>query len=222
MRRPILIRRLDEEQLQKLILLQLERILPDGLPIALGVISRYLAQTLERLRLCINSIKLWRRNEFDYLHSSQYCIFLYLLANTIWRETGETELPTKLFLLNKSLNSIDLFYEIEMPSRFFIGHSVGIVLAKASYSDYLVLYQNSTVGKNNGFAPVIETGVIMYPNTAIIGRSHVRKGTVVSQGVGIVNQDTPGDCLVFSGGGKSLTFRPSKRNILEDIFRLSD
>ena len=28
-----------------------------------------------------------------------------------------------------------------MPARFFIGHSAGIVLAKASYADYLVLYQ---------------------------------------------------------------------------------
>lgn len=46
-----------------------------------------------------------------------------------------------------------------------------------------MLYQNSTVGKNHGVAPVIESGVIMYPNTAIIGRCHVRSGTVISQGV---------------------------------------
>ena len=52
-----------------------------------------------------------------------------------------------MFILNKALNAIDLFYEIDMPARFFIGHSAGIVLAKASYADYLVLYPNSTVGK---------------------------------------------------------------------------
>ncbi|ACO75700.1 hypothetical protein LHK_02719 [Laribacter hongkongensis HLHK9] len=60
----------------------------------------------------------------------------------------------------------------------------------------------------------------MYPNTAIIGRCHVRSGTVISQGVGVVNQDTPGNCLVFCDFGKSLKFKQNKRNILEDIFRI--
>jgi serine O-acetyltransferase len=60
----------------------------------------------------------------------------------------------------------------------------------------------------------------MYPNTAIIGRCHVRAGTVISQGVGVVNQDTPGNCLVFRGVEQPLLFKPCERNILADIFRL--
>lgn len=214
------LRRLDQEQLAQFIARQIDTFVPDGLPSGLPLIRQHLPQTLERLRVCINAVRSWKENEFDHLHSSQNCIFLYYLANTIWNETGEEELPTKLFILNKALNAIDLFYEIDMPSRFFIGHSVGIVLAKASYADYLVLYQNSTVGKNHGVAPVIESGVIMYPNTAIIGRCQVRAGTVISHGVGIVNQDTPGNCLVFHGAGQALLFKPCKRDILADIFRL--
>lgn len=214
------LRRLDQEHLAQFIARQLEHFVPDGLPINLSLIRQHLPQALERLRVCINAVRLWKENEFDHLHSSQYCIFLYYLANTLWKETGETELPTKLFILNKALNAIDLFYEIDMPARFFIGHSAGIVLAKASYSDYLVLYQNSTVGKNHGVAPVIESGVIMYPNTAIIGRCHVRSGTVISQGVSVINQDTPGNCLVFYGVEKSLQFKQNKRKILDDIFRI--
>ncbi|MCG9083913.1 hypothetical protein [Laribacter hongkongensis] len=214
------LRRLDQEHLAQFVARQLEHFVPDGLPINLPLIRQHLPQALERLRVCINAVRWWKENEFDHLHSSQYCIFLYYLANTLWKETGDTELPTKLFILNKALNAIDLFYEIDMPARFCIGHSAGIVLAKASYADYLVLYQSSTVGKNHGVAPVIESGVIMYPNTAIIGRSHVRSGTVISQGVGLVNQDTPGNCLVFCGSEKSLKFKQNKRNILEDIFRI--
>ncbi|HNX71013.1 hypothetical protein [Rivihabitans pingtungensis] len=214
------LRRLDQEHLAQFIARQLEHFVPDGLPINLPLIRQHLPQALERLRVCINAVRWWKENEFDHLHSSQYCIFLYYLANTLWKETGDTELPTKLFILNKALNAIDLFYEIDMPARFFIGHSAGIVLAKASYADYLVLYQNSTVGKNHGVAPVIESGVIMYPNTAIIGRCHVRAGTVISQGVGVVNQDTPGNCLVFRGVEQPLLFKPCERNILADIFRL--
>jgi serine O-acetyltransferase len=158
---------------------------------------------------------MWRTGEFDYLHSSQYAIFLYFLANTLWRSNGDQRLCTKLFFLNKALNGIDCFYEISMPDIFFIGHSVGIVLAKATYGRYLVLYQNSTIGKNHGIAPVIGEGVIMYPNTAIIGSSQVRNGSVISQGVSIINRDTPGDCLVFQGQKGDLTFQPKQDSINE-------
>lgn len=220
MNTPLAIRRLNQEQLTQLVVNQLEHIIPDGLSIDRGQIQKHLPQTLERLRTCINSVKLWQINEFDHLHSSQYCIFLYYLANTIWKETKQTELPTKLFQLNKTLNAIDLFYEIEMPARFFIGHSPGIVLAKAQYSDYFVIYQNSTVGKNHGTAPKIERGVIMYPNSAIIGRCHIHPETVVSQGVSIINNDAPGNCIVFADNGKELVFKSKNRNILDDYFRL--
>jgi serine O-acetyltransferase len=93
------------------------------------------------------------------------------------------------------------------------------VLAKAIYGEKLVLYQNSTVGKNHGVAPVIGEGVVMYPNTAIIGRCEVRDRTVISQGTGVVNRDTPGDCVVFPGADGQLTFKPYGRDIVADFFR---
>lgn len=197
---------------------QLKNQIPDGVEIA-SRIAPFLDKALARLHKCISAVKWWREDEFNYLHSTQYCIFLYFLANTIWRESGDSDVCTRLFLLNKALNGIDCFYEIELPDIFFIGHSVGIVLAKATYSDYLVLYQNSTVGKNHGVAPVLERGVIMYPNTAIIGGCLVRENTVLSQGVGVISKSTPGNCYVFNDG-KDLSFVELKRDILSDIFRL--
>jgi serine O-acetyltransferase len=198
---------------------QLRHVFPDEedhLQRLLAHIDTALARTLR----CINEVKPWKSGVFDPLHSTQYCQFLYYLSNTLWQTEGASTTCTKLFALNKMLNGIDLFYEIAMPEVFFIGHSVGIVLAKASYANYLVLYQNSTVGKNHGVAPVIEEKVVMYPNTAIIGRSHVRAGTVISQGVGIVNQDTPGQCLAFRDAGHQLVFKTPKQDSLAEIFRL--
>jgi serine O-acetyltransferase len=214
--------RSNRDHLMNYVVRQLSQFFPDGTEehFLVAQISRDLDEALGRLHVCINAVRMWRENEFDYLHSSQYTIFLYFLANTIWRNGGDKVLCTKLFYLNKALNGIDLFYEIDMPSVFFIGHSVGIVLAKATYSDYLVLYQNSTVGKNHGVAPVLEEGVVMYPNTAVIGRCHVATGSVIGQGVSVVNQDTPGNCLVFQGQGGKLVFRNNERPILADIFRL--
>ncbi len=198
---------------------QLEHFFPDGRVVDRNVVARNLPDTLIRLAHCIKHVRMWTPERFDHLHSTQYCLYLYYLSNTVWRNTGETELPTRLFLLNKLLNGIDCFYEIEMPSVFFIGHSVGIVLAKARYADFLVLYQNSTVGKNHGIAPELGQGVIMYPNTAIIGRCSIGNGTILSQGVSLVNTDTPGDCLVFRGENGRPLFKQSKRDILGDIFR---
>jgi serine O-acetyltransferase len=174
---------------------------------------------LERLAHCIGHVRMWKAGQFNYLNSSQYCIYLYFLANSVWREHQDAESATRLFLLNKALNGIDLFYEIAMPEVFFIGHSVGIVLAKASYGNYLVLYQNATVGKNHGVAPTLGEGVILYPNSAIIGRCHIGKNTVVSQGTSVINRDTPGDCLVFPGNAGELHFTSPKRALIEDFFR---
>lgn len=200
---------------------QLGTFFPSGDAAALRrQLERALPRALERLAHCIGHVRMWPQGEFNYLNSSQYCLYLYYLSNTVWREHQDAGAATRLFLLNKALNGIDLFYEIEMPEVFFIGHSVGIVLAKASYGNYLVLYQNATVGKNHGVAPVLEEGVILYPNSAIIGRCHIGKNTIVSQGTGIINRDTPGNCIVFPANAGELHFTTPKRPLLGDFFRL--
>ncbi len=199
---------------------QIGHFFPDGKDHVRAPIEKYCDEALGRVGKCINAVKMWKENEFNYLHSSQYCIYLYYLSNSIWRGTKNDVACTKLFLLNKALNAIDCFYEIELPDIFFIGHSPGIVLAKATYANYLVLYQNSTVGKNHGEAPIIEERVVMYPNTAIIGKCHVRKNTVLAQGTGIISKDTPGNSIAFNGEGGNLIFKPSKRDIIANIFRI--
>jgi serine O-acetyltransferase len=199
---------------------QLDHFFPDGRGEAERALLQPLLQpALDRLERCINAVRLWPHGEFDHLHSSQYTSFLYFLAHTAWQGGAGRPLCNKLFGLNKALNGIDLFYEIEMPEVFFIGHSVGIVLAKARYGNRLVLYQNSTVGKNHGHAPVLGDGVVMYPNSAVIGRCEVGAGSVIAQGVSVVNRDTPGQCMVFQGAAGGLVFKPPTRPVLDDIFR---
>jgi serine O-acetyltransferase len=199
---------------------QIATFYPDGLDTdAPVVLAAHMDMALARLGRCINEVRWWTPNEFDHLHSTQYTLFLYYLANTIWKATGSRTLCTKLFGLNKALNGIDLFYEIEMPEVMFIGHSVGIVFAKATYGNYLVVYQNSTVGKNHGVAPVLGDGVVMYAGTAIIGGCRVANGTVLSQGTSLVNTDSPGNCTVYQGSEGRVVFKTTRRDALGDIFR---
>jgi serine O-acetyltransferase len=207
------------EQLLAYVVRQLQNFFPDGQGDPHAAIDSRLDTALDRLAHCICAVRMWREGEFDPLHSSQYAIFLYYLAHTLHRSGADRALCNKLFFLNKALNGIDLFYEIDLPPVFFIGHSVGIVLAKAQYGSHLVLYQNCTVGKNHGEAPVLGDGVVMYPHSAIIGRCRVGDGTVIAQGVSVVGRDTPGHGLVFQGGRDDLHFALSKRDILADIFR---
>jgi serine O-acetyltransferase len=200
---------------------QISRFFPDGRddPVR-KEIGANLSEALGRVERCINATRMWQPGEFYYLQTAQYCIYLYFLANTIWRNGGDVGVCSRLFYLNKALNGIDCFYEVQMPDIFCIGHSSGIVLAKASYSDYFVLHQNCTVGKNHGVAPLLEEGVVMYPNSTIIGRCNIGKGTIVSCGVNVINRATPGDCVAFAGNDGDLVFKSSKQKVLEDIFRL--
>lgn len=210
---------LERDRLAAYVQAQIRQFFPLDDQADLALIDTHLDEALLRVGRCIDQVRMWTPGQFDVLHSSQYCIFLYYLSNTIWRREKVRGVCTKLFLLNKALNAIDCFYEIELPEVFFIGHSVGIVLAKASYGNHLVLYQNSTVGKNHGDAPVLGEGVIMYPNTAIIGRCQVRDRSYIAQGVSVINRDTEPGRIAYQASGGGLVFKPPGHDILADFFR---
>ena len=200
---------------------QCAHIVPDGREDAFRkAVHAHLDEALERMHVCINACAPWRPDQFNVLQSSQHCIFLYFLSNTIYRRSGDTAAATRLFLMNKALNGIDLFYEIQMPPVFYIGHSVGIVLAKATYGNYLVLYQNSTVGRHKDQIPVIGDRVVLYPNTAVIGRSVIGNDAVLSQGVSAVNKKVPDGVIAFRSGGSDLAFQPRPDDLLKEYFRL--
>ena len=209
------------ESLLSYLTAQCAAVVPDGREAAFqAVVDSHLDEALKRLHRCINACAPWRPDEFNVLQSSQHTIFLYYLSNTIWQQSGDTEAPTRLFLMNKAFNGIDLFYEIAMPEVFYIGHSVGIVLAKATYGNYLVLYQNSTVGRHKADIPVLGDRVVLYPNTAVIGRSVVGDDAVVSQGVSVVNKQVPQRFIAFAGGPGELVFRPRPDDLIGEYFRL--
>ena len=198
---------------------QVDHFFPDHVKDARSVIDRDFDHALDRFRHCANHVALWKPDQFYYLHSEQNTVFLYYLANTIWRNRQHENVCAKLFYLNKALNGFSCFYDVALPDIFFVGHSPGIVLMRTTYANYFGVYQNCTVGQSNGEKPVIEEGVLMYPNSAILGRSHVRPGTVVAQGASVIDRDTPGDCLAVGAAG-ALAFKARKRNYLADVFRI--
>jgi serine O-acetyltransferase len=199
---------------------QCAHVVPDGREAVFRtVVDAHLDEALERLGSCINACAPWRPDEFNILQSSQHTIFLYFLGNTIWKRSGDTEAPTRLFLMNKAFNGIDLFYEIAMPEVFYIGHSVGIVLAKATYGNYLVLYQNSTVGRHKDQIPVIGDRVVMYPGSSIAAGAVVEDDVVISQGTRVIGKHVPRGQMVFAGPGAELVMRPRPDDLMGEYFR---
>lgn len=196
---------------------QLDTFFPDGRQV--DPIHEAIDPALNRLERCIASVRLWRPGYFDYLHSSQYCTFLYFLAREVWLSTQSETTCNKLFFLNKALNGIDLFYQIELPDVFFIGHSAGIVLAKANYASHMVFYQNCTVGKNHGRSPNFEPGVILYPHAAVIGGCHLGRRAVVAQGASLIDADAPAETIVFRGENGKPCYKAARYRYIEDYFR---
>lgn len=166
-----------------------------------------ISTALQRTHVCITKIKT-ANNGFEYLNSGHYATFLYFLSHECAHQNGGLNDATRIFLLNKALNGIDLFYEIQMPDVFFVAHTVGMVFAKATYGSHCVFHQGCTVGRNKEDRPILERGVVLYPHSSVIGSCLVRENTVLAPGVHLVNMDTPGNCIVFLGEKGRPVFKP--------------
>jgi serine O-acetyltransferase len=201
---------------------QLNHFFPDGIGDTRAHVAAGIDDALDRIRPCVKLNRVWPKDRFSYLHSNQYAVLLYFLANTLWQRKAGDNICNKLYCLNKALNALECFYAIELPELFCICHSPGIVLAQATYANYFVLYQNSTVGRvEANERPIFSPGVVMFPNTAVIGNCRIGPRTFLAQGNSIIDADTPGNCVVFSNQG-SLVFKKPRVDYLERFFRLDE
>lgn len=143
--------------------------------------------------------------KFNPYHSGQYCIFLYFLSRELWLN-GNDSLADRVYFLNKMLNGIDMFYQIELPEIFFHEHPVGTVLGRAKYSKHFIYAQNCTVGGNHCAYPTLGEHVRLFANATVIGNSTLGNNVFVSAGTFIKDQDIPDNTIVF-GSSPNLTLK---------------
>ena len=161
-----------------------------------------LERTLQRVEHCFGHVhrKYYREGDevlFDHLNSDHFASFLYFLGNTVWQETQDTELPTRLFYLNKVMHGLDLFYSVPMPDIFLLVHPLGTVLGNARYGDYLVVYQNVTVGADEaGIYPNFGSGTVLYAKSAVIGECNLGNDVVLGANAFILNTNVPNGSMV--------------------------
>jgi serine O-acetyltransferase len=179
---------------------------------------------LKRSEFCFSHVtnKYYNRNGeayFNPFHSGQYAIFLYYLSNSIFSIAPDARtLADRVYFLNKALNCLDLFYEVRMPSIFFLDHAVGSVMGRANYGDYFLFGQNCTVGNNKGVYPKIGRNVRMGSGSKILGNCTISDNVIVSANTYVKDADIPSCSLVF-GASPRLVLKAECEQYFKTEFR---
>ncbi|WP_052714280.1 LbetaH domain-containing protein [Paenibacillus dauci] len=177
---------LSVEDFKLYVLRQLNHFFPDNkFPKNEEKLHKSFLNALDRTEYCFKHVALKsyhhdNKTFLSHTHSDQYTLFLWFFSNSLWKEYEDSELASKVFYLNKMLNGLTCMYDAEMPEIFLVIHGGGIVLGKASYSNFFVCYQGCTVGAINGIYPILGKGVAMAPQSSIIGNCRV--GNLVTIG----------------------------------------
>jgi len=168
----------------------------------LKLLKNGIIRALERCEYCFSSCKnkyYFKGGNivFNPFHSGQYSIFLYYLSNVLYKESKNSVLADKVYYLNKVMNSVDIYYEVELPDIFDLDHPMGSVMGRARYSNYFYFTQHCTIGNNKGIYPVIGENVIMYAGASIIGDSQIGDNCSISARTFIKDQEVPDNSIAF-------------------------
>ncbi|SDT95337.1 LbetaH domain-containing protein [Halopseudomonas salegens] len=180
-----------------------------------AALDRVLPAVLQKTEVCFrgSSNKYYTKDGqtfFSVYHSGQYCIFLYFLAREVFLDrSASRDLADKVYYLNKALNSLDLYYEVEMPPVFHLDHPLGAVLGRAVYGMNFTFSQQCTVGNNKGVYPCIGDNVQMLSGSKILGHCHIGDNVVLAANAYVKDTDIPPDSIVF-GSSPDLTIKARK------------
>ncbi|MGE4398266.1 MAG: hypothetical protein AB7D29_01990 [Campylobacterales bacterium] len=213
---------LSEPQLLKYLEKQISNLFPDEMEICL---SETVPSALKKIEYCFAHIllkhyRLGGQIYFNHLNADHYVVFIYFCSNIAYK-TGDINLASKLFYLNKTLHGFHCMYDTELPDIFLVIHGGGIVLGKAKYSNYFFVAQGCTVGANGHCEyPILGEGVVMYPNSSIVGKSRIGQNSCLSNGAFVNNCDIEKDTLVIDRS-PNLILKPNRADRLSTFFKIS-
>lgn len=188
------------------------------------LITKHMERTLERLErnISANDNKYyWRLNAagereayFDPLHTCQWMLFLYLTANTIFREEKDNPeaarvVCDKIYGQMKTVSGCDLYYEVDMPETFTFDHPTGSFIGRAAYGEGFSFTQGCTVGNLNEVYPVIGRDVQMCTGSKVLGNSHIGDSCLIGEGAVVRDEDVPAGSVVY---GKTPNLKITPRN----------
>lgn len=170
----------------------------------------------EKSMYCLsNSKNKYFDGKINPYNSVMYCIWLYWLNRAVYLGGGGI-LSDKIYYLNKVLNLVELFYEVELPAIWSCEHPLGSVMGRAKYGNGFVFYQGCTVGGNRREGnkidyPIIGEGVVMYSNSKIVGKCKIGNNCVIAANSYLKDVVVPDNSFVF-GQSPNLCIKEIKRN----------
>ena len=205
---------------------QLNHFFPDRRTVQLNDYRDAIDSALQRVEFCFKHIALkhyYQDGEanFNHLYSDQYAMFLWFVANTIWDKYGYSPLLDKFFGLNKALHSFECMYNTALPNIFFLGHTVGTVLGKATYNDFLVVSQGCTIGSHKGKYPILGKGIGLAVNASILGECMIGDNVSVGSNTTVFKKDIARNTTVYTNETGVITFRSAEQPYAQNFFNVN-
>ncbi|MBG78874.1 MAG: transferase [Alphaproteobacteria bacterium] len=168
-----------------------------------SIIDAVMPKTIKRVERCWSEIanKYYQSEDTSTLNidnSNQYTQFLLLLANEL-SISHHKKLADKFFALNKMINSCDIYHEVALPDSFYVNHSIGIIVGRASLGNRLFLSQNCTIGGNPGspLYPNLGHDNYLMANATIVGDVVTGDRVIFAAGSYAKNISIPSNSIVF-------------------------
>lgn len=190
---------------------QLNSMFPDGRNVGPDVLMALLPEAMLRLEHCfarVNNKYFFDGKDvvFNHLHADQYAMFLYIVSR-VAHCAGAADAAVKLFLLNKALHGIDVFYEVELPSVFLFVHPLATVLGRGRYSDYLVAYQRCGVGSNYDVYPELNAYTTLRPGAAVLGACRIGRNCTIAADSLVIDGNVEDDTVYIGNPRDHVTRR---------------
>ncbi len=167
------------------------------------LLKEHISFVIDKSHHCFQNIenKYMQSGVFSPFHSGQWLIFLYYYSNKL--SSVNKTLADKLYYLNKIMNGIDIFHEVNLPDVFYFEHPLGSIFGRGHYGNYFSAMQGCTVGGNRDrltgkiIYPVIGEHVQMFSNSKIIGNSKIGNNVKIAANTYVKDMDIPDNATVF-------------------------
>ena len=213
---------IQEKNLCEYIYSQINNLFPDKNKVDIKNLKYCIKLALERIELSFSIIKnkYYCKDDFSFfnhLNGDHYATLLYFISNNAYKIHDEI-LASKVFMLNKLMFGLDIFYSVEMPKYFILVHPLGTILGNAKYDDFLVVYQNVTVGSTiNGIYPNFSKKTILYSNSSVIGKSKIGENFIIAANSSLVNKNIENNKIV-KGTFPNNEITPNSNKIINHYF----
>lgn len=216
---------LNKQELANYTLTQLNNLFPDNKPVDLKLYQQSIDVALERLEFCFKHCTLKHYFDgvqviFNHLFSDHYVMYIWYLANSIWKNGGDDIICNKLYYLNKVLHGLDCMYNTKLPDIFLLFHCSGTMLGKAHYSDFFVALQGCTVGSQKGKYPIMGKGVSLTAHSSLIGNCTIGNNVSISAYTNIFETDIEANTVVFKNTKGEITYKPSRKSYAQTFFNV--